>query len=55
MKKEPGTGRPAPVNKVLSGGRGKKNVVCGKVNGVKMRILMDTGADFGVVGKKGGD
>ena len=49
IKKEPGTGRTAVVNKTTPRGGGKKNVIRGKVNGKEVCILVDTGADYGLV------
>ncbi len=45
IKKEPGSGRVAAVNKTTPRGGGKKNVMKGNVNGKEV----DTGADYGLV------
>ncbi len=49
VKKEPGSGRMASLSTAVPGNAEKKNVVLGKVNGAETRILVDTGADFGLV------
>ncbi len=49
VKQEPVSGRMAPVNKASVGKKEKNNVVVGRVNGVEKMILVDTGADLGVV------
>ncbi len=49
VKKEPGSGRMASLSTAVPGNAEKKNVVLGKVNEAETRILVDTGADFGLV------
>ncbi len=49
VKKEPGVGRMAPINRSSAAGESKKNIVKGKINGKDVSILIDTGADFGLV------
>ncbi len=49
MKKEPGSGRMASLSTAVPGNAEKKNVALGKVNGAETRILVDIGADLGLV------
>ncbi len=49
VKKEPGTGRVAAKNKTTSRMGWKEGRVRGKVNGKEVCILVDKGADYGLV------
>ncbi len=51
VKRETTTGQISPVIEGLPGSQGKKNVIKARVNGLEMDVLIDTGADFGLVPK----